>query len=46
MYLNFWIPTIINFPFGTNGKLVIVGVPLSRLWEDQEVGTRQCLIPG
>ena len=26
--LIFGIPRIINFPFGTNGKLIILGVPI------------------
>ena len=26
--LNFGTPKIINFPFGTNGKLIILGVPI------------------
>ena len=31
--LNFGTPRIIDFPFGTNGKLFILGVPvLSSLW--------------
>ena len=28
MLLNFGTPKIINFPFGTNGKLIFVGVPI------------------
>ena len=26
--LNFGTPEIINFPFGTNGKLIFLGVPM------------------
>ena len=28
IYLNFGTPKIMNFPFGTNGKLIILGVPI------------------
>ena len=28
MCLNYGTPRIINFPFGTNGKLIILGVPI------------------
>ena len=28
MCLNFGIPKLINFPFGTNGKSIILGVPI------------------
>ena len=30
MCLNFGTPKIINFPFGTNGKLIILGVPIMK----------------
>ena len=28
MCLNFGTPKLINFPFGTNGKSIILGVPI------------------
>ena len=28
IYLNFGTPKIMNFPFGTNGKFIILGVPI------------------
>ena len=28
IFLNFGTPKMINFPFGTNGKLIILGVPI------------------
>ena len=28
MYLNIGTPTTIDFPFGTNGKLMVLGVPI------------------
>ena len=28
MCLNIGIPKILNFPFGTNGKLMVLGVPI------------------
>ena len=28
MFLNIGTPTIFNFPFGTNGKLIVFGVPI------------------
>ena len=30
MCLNFGTPKIINFPFGTNGKLIILGVSIHK----------------
>ena len=30
MGLNFGTPKIINFPFEANGKLIILGVPISK----------------
>ena len=31
MCLNIGIPKSINFPFGTNGKLMLLGVPIQKL---------------
>ena len=28
MFLNIGTPKTINFPFGTNGKLMVLGVPI------------------
>ena len=30
MWLNSGTPKIINFPFGTNGKLMVLGVPIHK----------------
>ena len=50
MCLNIWTPTTNNFPFATNGKLMVLGVPIHKHFTvfpfSVLLGNMICSLPG
>ena len=45
MCLSIGTPKIVNFPFGTNGKLTILGVPIFKDIRVLQIGEANYIVP-